>query len=244
MRTRVVYSVVFLLVVFALAGPVCGANQRVFGPEDFTIGRSRIHLAFERFLANEEGGGTIVISKNTPQRRIRRGLVLVNGQRVPLRRFLRGNDLVLEEKIFLRPRNFLLVFLTGARGASLRIEVTRKAEIPPPEVSFSANPQSIKRDETSTLTWNTEYADAVSIEPEIGSVDASGSWAVTPTETTPYTLTALGPGGTTSREVTVTVYQPPSVTIRADPESIFYGDSSTLSWESTDAIQSAKPDCA
>jgi PKD repeat protein len=105
------------------------------------------------------------------------------------------------------------------------VEVRKKSLSPPPEVNFSANPSAIKLGEASTLNWTTSYTTSVGIEPDIGSVDPSGSQTVTPTETTTYTLTAKGAGGTTSKGATVTVYQPPTVTMSADPETMIYGGS-------------------
>ncbi|MBN1841374.1 MAG: hypothetical protein JW883_03705 [Deltaproteobacteria bacterium] len=59
---------------------------------------------------------------------------------------------------------------------------------------------------------------------------------VSPAETTTYTITATGPGGTATDSVTVTVTSTtPTVTISANPESIQIGESSTLSWTSTNA---------
>ena len=108
--------------------------------------------------------------------------------------------------------------------------------ISPPEVSFSADPQTITLGESSTLSWNVIDADTINIDPGIGSVDPSGSYEVFPTETTTYTLTAVGPGGTTTENVTVSVNIPlPTVNISADPEAISLGESSTLTWSSTHA---------
>jgi peptidoglycan-associated lipoprotein len=49
----------------------------------------------------------------------------------------------------------------------------------------------------------------VSIDPGIGSVQASGSRQVYPGDTTTYTMTAKGPGGSASATATVTVTVPP-----------------------------------
>jgi carbon monoxide dehydrogenase subunit G len=60
---------------------------------------------------------------------------------------------------------------------------------------------------------------------------------VSPSVTTTYTLTATGRGGTTSKSVTVVVTStPPEVTLTAVPDSIQFGESSTLSWSSTNAV--------
>ncbi len=65
------------------------------------------------------------------------------------------------------------------------------------------------------LTWTVSDALGrdvqVSISPAIGSVPSSGSYTVTPSETTIYTLTATNQDGTVSASTTVTV-APPVVT--------------------------------
>src|ERR1700733_1975018 len=65
----------------------------------------------------------------------------------------------------------------------------------PPTASLTANPTAIQKGKSSTLTWTTTNATAVSISG-IGSVAASGSQQVTPTTGTTYTLTATGVSGT------------------------------------------------
>lgn len=81
---------------------------------------------------------------------------------------------------------------------------------PPPKAptaTLSANPSSIQTGQSSTLTWTTENADDVTLEGN--KVNASGSEAVSPTQTTTYHLTAKGPGGTQDATAQVTVTQPP-----------------------------------
>nr|NIQ87994.1 carboxypeptidase regulatory-like domain-containing protein [Deltaproteobacteria bacterium] len=232
---RKIINIAFGLAVFSLAATPVLAQETVLGPKDLKISWFRIHFSLHRFTVEEPGEGTIIIRKNTPGKKIRGGFARLNGKWIPIRHFLRGDDLVLEKNVSLRSRNYLFVLLHGARGASISVEVKKKSLSPPPEVNFSANPSAIKLGEASTLNWTTSYATSVGIEPGMGSVEPSGSQTVTPTETTTYTLTAQGKGGTTSKGVTVTVYQPPTVTISADPETVIYGESSTLYWSSTNA---------
>ena len=106
---------------------------------------------------------------------------------------------------------------------------------PAPTATLSANPTAIALGATSTLTWSTTNATQVSINNGIGTVSSTGSRIVSPTTTTIYTLTAIGGGGTTSTSATVTVYQPPTISVSANPPTILLGQSSTLSWNSTNA---------
>jgi len=110
---------------------------------------------------------------------------------------------------------------------------------PEPTVSISANPGSIQAGESSTLIWNSTDAESCVIDQGIGSVAVNSGeegLTVSPTETTTYTITATGLGGTATDSVTVTVtYPEPTVNINAWPETIQAGESSTLTWNSTDA---------
>src|SRR5258708_15068224 len=110
---------------------------------------------------------------------------------------------------------------------------------PPPTATLSANPKTLTAGQSTTLTWQTANAASVSISPRIGAVGASGSMQVTPASTTPYQITATGPGGTQQASATVTVGSvvgpPPTVTFTANPTTISQGQSSTLTWQTTNA---------
>jgi len=235
MRKRILFFSAFLLILLTLSSLTSAQDQTVFGPKDLTIRWWPIHLSFHRFTVDDPGDGLITITKNTPGKKIRGGFLFLNRTFIPLRSFLFGNDTGFERHISLRHRNRLMVFLRGRPGTSITIAVRRKAPVPRPEVSFSAHPAAIKLNESATLTWSTTNAESVSIDQGIGSVDLNGSHDVRPTKTTAYTLTAMGPGGTTTKSVTVTVHQPPTVSISTDPEAILFGESATLSWSSTNA---------
>jgi peptidoglycan-associated lipoprotein len=80
-----------------------------------------------------------------------------------------------------------------------------EAPAPRPTITFQANPTSINKGDTTTLSWSTTNATQVAIAPEIGPVSAEGSTKVTPTDSATYTLTATGPGGTADASVRVTI---------------------------------------
>jgi len=215
-------------VVSSSASPI---HPTLFGPKTFKIRWYRFHLSFYRFKVNEPGNGVMTITKNTPERRIWRGFIRINGNIIPLREFLSGDDLALEREVKLQSRNRVFVCLIGTRGASIRV-IVKKKTTPPPQVNISASPPSIEAKESSVLTWTSTHADTCSIEPSIGSVALNGSTLVSPEESTTFTITASGAGGVTSANVTVTVLYPPTVEISADPETILLGQSCTLSWNS------------
>jgi peptidoglycan-associated lipoprotein len=74
-----------------------------------------------------------------------------------------------------------------------------------PVISFTGDPRSIVRGDAVTLRWTVQNSDAVTIEPGVGTVAASGSRQVYPTNTTSFVLRASGPGGTESANVSITV---------------------------------------
>jgi hypothetical protein len=78
----------------------------------------------------------------------------------------------------------------------------------------------------------------VTIDNGVGSRPASGSASVSPAVTTTYTLTVSGTADSTppSGQATVTVGSPaPTATFSAAPASITTGQSSTLTWSTTNA---------
>jgi peptidoglycan-associated lipoprotein len=92
---------------------------------------------------------------------------------------------------------------------------------PPPAAkpsitSFDAEPGTITKGGDSTLRWAVSgQTTDISIGPGIGTVAANGTRRVFPSSTTVYTLTATGPGGTDTRDVTVNVSQPASAPVQA-----------------------------
>jgi RHS repeat-associated protein len=126
----------------------------------------------------------------------------------------------------------------GGPGGTTTKSVSVSVNIPVPSVTISANPEKILLGESSTLTWNSTYADTCVVEPNIGSVDANGSVQVSPTDAITYTITATGPGGTTTADVSITVADPnapPTVTLSPASATVSQGGSITLTWDSQKA---------
>jgi len=78
-----------------------------------------------------------------------------------------------------------------------------------PTVTLTANPASISKGDSSTLSWTSTNATSVSIAPEVGAVTAEGNTKVSPADSTTYTVTATGPGGSANATARVTVAAPP-----------------------------------
>ncbi len=115
----------------------------------------------------------------------------------------------------LRAKWFILIF---ALGAIMFLGACHKKTAPPPPppppppasptASLTANPETVDKGQSTTLTWQTSNATDVSIGG-IGAVQTNGSQQVTPEDSTTYTLTAKGPGGTQEATARVTVNAPP-----------------------------------
>lgn len=80
---------------------------------------------------------------------------------------------------------------------------------PQPTASLTANPDTVNKGQSTTLTWQTTNATDVSIDNGVGAVQPNGSQQVSPAESTTYTLTAKGEGGNQTATARVTVNAPP-----------------------------------
>jgi peptidoglycan-associated lipoprotein len=111
------------------------------------------------------------------------------------------------------------ITLSFALGAVMLLAGCHKKAAPPPPppppppapqptASLTANPNTVDKGQSTTLSWQTSNATDVSIDG-IGAVQASGSQQVTPADSTTYHLTAKGPGGTQEATARVTVNAPP-----------------------------------
>jgi peptidoglycan-associated lipoprotein len=73
-----------------------------------------------------------------------------------------------------------------------------------PSITISADQSAITRGQSTTLRWSSNNADRVTIS-ELGTVQSSGSRAVSPSQSTTYEATATGAGGTDNASTRVTV---------------------------------------
>src|ERR1043165_993780 len=112
------------------------------------------------------------------------------------------------------------IMVVFALSAIMTLGACKKKVAPPPPpppppaaaptASLTANPNTVEKGQSTTLTWQTSNATDASIDG-IGAVQPNGSQSVTPADSTTYTLTAKGPGGTqqATARVTVTTAPPP-----------------------------------
>jgi peptidoglycan-associated lipoprotein len=124
------------------------------------------------------------------------------------------------------------VMLVFALGAVMMLGACKKKVAPPPPppppppaaptASLTANPNTIEKGQSTSLTWQTTNATDVSIDG-IGAVQPSGSQQVTPADSTTYHLMAKGAGGTqeATARVTVTIPPPPPPPPSATEEELF-----------------------
>ena len=73
-----------------------------------------------------------------------------------------------------------------------------------PNIRISADQDAIQRGQSTTLRWTSNNAESVTIN-ELGTVPNSGSRVVSPSQSTTYTATASGRGGTDSASTRVSV---------------------------------------
>ena len=118
-------------------------------------------------------------------------------------------------------RKRVLAVLVGLLGVILLAGACHKKKIaappppPPPAkpaepaVTLTAEPSTIEKGQSSTLSWTSTNATSLDLQPGVGSVQAEGSSTVTPDDSTTYTITATGPGGTATATARVTVTTPP-----------------------------------
>lgn len=126
----------------------------------------------------------------------------------------------------MRKNFFQLMFVLSIFGLVVTLGACHKAKVaaapppaapapsspPSPIISLTAEPATVEKGQSVTLTWASQNATEVSIQPQVGKVQASGSTTVTPVESTTYVATATGPGGTQSASARVTVTAAPAET--------------------------------
>jgi OmpA family/PEGA domain len=115
--------------------------------------------------------------------------------------------------------------------------------IAPATAELSAQNKNLACGQSTDLDWKATDAASISIT-NLGDVQAQGDRSVSPTKTTTYELTALGPGGKATRDVTVAVNTEPTASISLSQPDVRYhqvGDkvvedgSTTLNWSTSGA---------
>jgi peptidoglycan-associated lipoprotein len=109
-------------------------------------------------------------------------------------------------KVF-TPDNTTTYTAVATRGHKLARDSKVVAVTPrpsPPTIRISADQEAITKGQSTTLRWSSNNADRVTIS-DLGTVPGSGSRVVSPSQSTTYNATAVGPGGTENASARVTV---------------------------------------
>jgi hypothetical protein len=114
----------------------------------------------------------------------------------------------------------------------------------PSIVAFRANPENIKQGESTTLMWRTINAKVVEIVPNIGTVPASGTRSISPSDDITYTLIARGNNRKyVKRALAIQVDQSrtlagiPTSRLSVAKSTIQLGSSTTLKWQTRNATE-------
>lgn len=114
-----------------------------------------------------------------------------------------------------------------------------RAEPVPEILDFAASASSIPSGGSAKLNWSVRHGSSVEIEPGLGNVALEGEQNVSPQQTTRYILTAKGPGGVLTRELTVAVQTAPAPQIESflsDTGNLTAGGTARLSWLVTGSV--------
>src|SRR4051794_12112801 len=91
-----------------------------------------------------------------------------------------------------------------------------------PMASLSANPASVEHGQCATLTWSSKDAAEVTIDQQVGKVEANGTKEVCPPSNTQYTITASGAGGSATASATVGVSAVAGENLMVFPEAALF----------------------
>jgi hypothetical protein len=124
---------------------------------------------------------------------------------------------------------------TGSRSASTFVSVASPIT---PSINLSLSPSSILYNGSTTLTWSSTNATSV-VSSNFGATDVNGSITLTnQTQSRTFSITVRSADGvqrTESVSLSVASQIIPTITLTASPSSIISGESTTLTWSSTNA---------
>jgi serine/threonine protein kinase len=129
----------------------------------------------------------------------------------------------------------------AGKQVSVSAELKEIGKAKPVISSFTSNEASIQPGQPAQLNWQTEHADEVLINS--APVEKSGSQQVEPNGRTTYTLTAKGPGGTDSKQVTVDVVAPaaPATAAGSDAQQCIDSFKAAYELRNTDELTKVWP---
>jgi len=223
------------------SGPDTDVKQTVFGPNKYVRTLASSDHFTENFQAFRNDGQISIFYLYDPnQDQFEGGFdgarVTVNDRDIIDPEDSENNEHFLQKTIPLLDINTLSIDLDGPPGGFIIIEVT--SLVPEPSISISAAPDKVKAGQPVTLSWNTNAVEALTIEPDIGNVDAYGELVINPVESTTYTISGVGTDGIVISQsvfIEVEAQSGPWVQLSAQPEVIEPGQSVLLAWTSSGA---------
>ena len=180
-------------------------SVNVYGPKKFVRTKGKPNRFTESFRALPQIALIVIENgQNTSKKNkdaIKSAKININGKEVLESDDFEEKEYILKEYVRLKENNTISIKLKSKPGNYLTIRVIQ--DVPPPTINLTAIPTGVHFGETSTLSWDSANADAVTIEPNIGNSPVNGSTTVTISQTTTYTATATGLGGATSVQATI-----------------------------------------
>ncbi len=130
-----------------------------------------------------------------------------------------------------------IMTVTGPGGSATCQDTVTVQQQSAPSCTITVNPHSVQMGGSVSIVWSSNNATSATLT-DFGSEPVNGSRSVSNINSNKtYVLTVTGPGGTATCQDSVVVQESPApyCTISANPSSIQYGGSSTLTWSSNNA---------
>lgn len=126
MLKKALITMTLLVIIAAIAAALIYKNTKT-GMElkDIKINKWHFDLSFDLFKVESPEKGIIKIIKKKQDKEIQGGFILLNKRFFRLKEFLTGKDAAFQREITLRPTNFLIVFMRGAAGASVKVDIKK-----------------------------------------------------------------------------------------------------------------------
>ncbi|MCP4693978.1 MAG: tandem-95 repeat protein, partial [Desulfobacterales bacterium] len=218
MRKAAVFTMISIMVLFT--GAVFAADVTLFGPLQYTRTTGQPNNFIDTFRG-APGEGRLIVrngelsSGNNVSNSVSSAKIYVNNEQILGPGDFNKHVHFMEAPISLVENNTIEIELRSKPGSHITVEIIE--DIDPPTVVFNAEPASVTFGEESLLSWSCTMADTAVIEPGVGEIDLVGSIPVLISETTFYTLTAAGLGGTTVETISIEYINTPPV---ADGQSL------------------------
>ncbi|MDY6905890.1 MAG: PASTA domain-containing protein, partial [Thermodesulfobacteriota bacterium] len=232
-KLAICLTVIFIAALFT-SGSIFATEITAFGPKTYLRTKGAPNIYNDTFSAFDIQGELIIRNgRENDKHRVTSAVITINGAPVFVPRDFKQHKYLMTCPINLAETNTLEVELRSKPGTYLEIEIRHEAVYP--TVSLQAEPASIVQGETATLSWTSTDATTCSISPDIGDVATSGTMPVSPEQTTTYTITATGLGGTETAQATVTVVPVPTVDFTVTPDTVTASETADLTWSTTNA---------